>query len=265
MRTLLVCLALLSFALTSHPAQAQSTAASTSTHFVKLGKSNTTYQDAEGHAINQEAFAKATRAGRHFSMKLSNDHKRVALKLLAPGASTGGGIIIASKSNIDMGKPLPRFSLPVVSGGKANSASIQGATTLVDFFFSKCVGCIEELPALNAYAASHPHMHFLAITYDAADTAKAFVNKRHFTWPVAYDGQTYLNQLKISVYPTLVLLDANGDARAIHIGSLPFDSPPPLDGKLATPDVEAIKASQLKWLDHWVGQHMASSAMGQRP
>ncbi|HET7299280.1 MAG TPA: TlpA disulfide reductase family protein [Oleiagrimonas sp.] len=184
--------------------------------------------------------------------------------LHAPGANAGGGIIIASELNIDMGKPLPRFSLPLVSGGKADPASVKGATTLVDFFFSGCVGCIEELPALNAFASNHPHMHFLAITYDDADTAKAFVNKRHFAWPVAYDGQAYLNRLKVSVYPTLLLLDANGDVRGMHIG-MPSDSPPSSDGKLAMPDVKAIKTSQVKWLNHWVGQHMASNSSSQRP
>ncbi|HET6586453.1 MAG TPA: TlpA disulfide reductase family protein [Oleiagrimonas sp.] len=199
------------------------------------------------------------------STAASTSTRHSVLKLLVPGTSVGGGIIIALKPNIDMGKPLPRFSLPLVSGGKTNPASIKGATTLVDFFFSGCAGCIEELPALNAYAASHPHMHFLAITYDDANTAKIFVNKRHFAWPVAYNGQAYLDQLKVSVYPTLLLLDANGDVRAMHIGSMPFDSPPPSNGKLAMPDVKAIKTSQVKWLDHWVGQHMASSTSTQRP
>lgn len=277
MHSLFTGLFLIPLALACHPVQAQSSshtvvkAMSNTPHGTRLAKPKATYRNAKGHTISQAEFAKAMKNGQHFGMKPSADGKRITITLLPAGSSGGIDPSNMPKPNIAIGGAMPPFELPTLGGGKANPASLAGATTLVDLFFAECVGCIEELPALNAYAAAHPNMHFLAITFDDAKTAKSFVDKRHFNWPVAYNGSDYLDKrLKVHSYPTLFLLDARGRLLAMRSGSLPIQTIKVMDAHAAAakgvlPDAAVNKKAQLKWLDQWVGQHMASSTLSQRP
>lgn len=77
------------------------------------------------------------------------------------------------------------------------------------------------MPALNAYAAQHPDLHALAITFDDAKTAHTSVDKRHFRWPVAYGGQALMDKLQVRDYPTLPLLDTQGRQLATRSGGIP--------------------------------------------
>jgi peroxiredoxin len=216
------------------------------------------YHDSDGHAISADAFMQSVKKDkRHFRIKTDPEHGRADFTLLAKGATSGGAMSISlPKPDIKTGQPLPAFTLATVAGAKATNATLKGKPTLVDFFFATCIGCIEELPAINTYAASHPGMHFLAITFDDADTAKRFVTKRRFQWPVAYAGQPLIDKLGIRAFPTLLLLDANGRLRATHVGSLPVNFKPASNASTRdTPDAATTKRTQLKWLTHWVQAH----------
>lgn len=269
MRTLVAILVLGALALVCAPTFAQATAASSAAPHATTGfhitgfHGKTVYRDAKGKPISAADFTHAvTSGGRSFSPKLSADHKTLTMSLLPKGDSGGKSFMRIASPKLTVGQPLPAFTLPLTHGGKVSSTALRGAPTLVDFFFADCVACIEELPAMNAYIAQHPEMHFLAITYDDAKTATAFVAKRHFAWPVAYAGQAYVDKLSVRAYPTLLLLDAKGRLLAMHMGGIPIETASigaalGLSGTDPTTDAKAEK-SQHAWLEHWVKQGLAS-------
>lgn len=268
MRTLVSTVLLGSLTLAGAPAFAQATAASSPAPHAAAGihiagfHGKMMYRDAKGKPISADAFAQAvTRDGRGFSPKLSADQKTLTMSLLPKDDTGGKRFTRIGSPKLTVGKPLPSFTLPLIDGGKANDGALRGAPTLVDFFFADCIACIQELPAMNTYIAQHPKMHFLAITYDDAKTAKAFVSKHHFVWPVAYAGQSYVDRLNIRAYPTLLLLDANGRLLATHMGGIPIATMSigaalGLSGTTATNDAKATN-SQRAWLAHWVKQGLA--------
>ncbi len=260
MRHLITLSAIATLALVASSAQAQTVGASSSSPARQIiqqlmgakGASITpTYKDAKGHAITEQAFNAAVKQGRTFSVDHGGDNFQFTL--LAPGAKAGSDAKAAA-SSLKVGQALPGFQLPLVQGGQAHAAALDGRPTLVDFFFADCIGCIEELPALNAYMAKHPDMHFLAITFDDAKTAKAFVEQRHFAWPVAYDGKPVFKQLEIHAAPTMLLLDAKGRFLASHTGSIPVSVNASAKQAPSTPSASDTKTVQLKWLSHWVDQ-----------
>lgn len=261
--------AMFTLALLGNVAQAQSAAASSSPHASSIhvkGPHGTPmtpiYQDAKGGVIDEQSFVKATQQGRHFNIKPSGTGNTMILALLPAGAKGGNHLTSTRNPGLRIGKPMPAFTLRTVGGGRISKSMLAGKATLVDFFFADCVACIEELPALNAYASQHPDMHFLAITFDDAGTAKAFVKDRHFTWLVAYNGKPLVDKLAITSFPTLLLLDRNGRLLASNSGSIPVSiTQPPASSATPSPSVPSAsvtKNAQLQWLDHWVNEHRAA-------
>jgi hypothetical protein len=107
-------------------------------------------------------------------------------------------------------------------------------------------------------------MHFLAITFDDAEIAKAFVKERRFTWPVAYNGKPLVDKLAITSFPTMLLLDRNGRLLASNSGSIPVSiTLPPAssaESQPSEPSARVTKEAQLQWLNHWVNENLVAHA-----
>jgi peroxiredoxin len=70
--------------------------------------------------------------------------------------------------------------------------------------------CIREVATLNQFAASHPEINSLAITFDSPAIAREFSKKYGLDWKVAADAQGYINAVAVTSYPTLLVANANG-------------------------------------------------------
>lgn len=203
------------------------------------------YHDTDGKQIDAATFAKAIKSGSAYSPAIDPAKKIVTLTLQT-AASAGNGLAIR------VGQTLPGFHLPTLDHNVASPDMLVGKPTLVDFFFADCVACIEELPALNAYAAKHPEMNFLAVTFDDAKTARDFVRQRHFGWPVAYDGKPLVEKLGMQDFPTMLLLDAEGNLLTSYSGSMPIEVQQTGNSPVAEPGKAESQKLQLQWLVHWV-------------
>ena len=70
--------------------------------------------------------------------------------------------------------------------------------------------CIKEAPVLSAYRRRHAEFNYLAVTPDSAEVAKRFVEERKLDWPVAYDGKPFIDAMKVTGFPTYLLVAADG-------------------------------------------------------
>ena len=105
---------------------------------------------------------------------------------------------------------LPPFDLKDLDGKRVTAASLKGKPTLINFFFSTCVPCILEVKPLNGFAAQRPQINFLAVTFDEADVARAFVNRFDFRWRIVPDARDFVDRVRVKNYPMMALFDANG-------------------------------------------------------
>lgn len=87
-------------------------------------------------------------------------------------------------------------------------------------------------------------MNFVAITFDDAQTARGFVNRRGLTWNVLYDAQSLTDTLGIGIYPTLMLVDPSGRVAGAAVGMTMSDDP----------------AKRLADLDGWIIQWKRASS-----
>lgn len=213
------------------------------------------YRDADGKRIDAATFTKAIETGSDFTPTLDTGKKALTLTLKS-GKATGDDL------TIHVGQTLPYFHLPTVDHSYISPSQVAGKPVLVDFFFATCIACIEELPALNAYAKEHPEMQVLAVTFDDEKTAQDFVRARNFRWPVAYEGKAVVAHLGVSQYPTMLLFGAKGRLLASHTGSIPVQFSRSSNGPDVQPSKDTVKKSQLHWLNNWAAGALAQTELG---
>jgi thiol-disulfide isomerase/thioredoxin len=105
---------------------------------------------------------------------------------------------------------LPPFALRDLAGKPIDAASLKGRPTLINFYFAECKPCILEVSPLNKFAASRRDLNFIAMTFDDASVARAFVDRYKFRWRVVPEARSLIDRIRVKSYPTMALFDANG-------------------------------------------------------
>jgi hypothetical protein len=143
---------------------------------------------------------------------------------------------------------LPPFELRDLAAKHLNAASLKGKPTLINFYFAACVPCIREVDPLNRFAAGRPGMNFLAMTFDEAEVARAFVVRYHFHWRVVPDAREFIDRMRVKQYPMMALFDETGRLLGLRGGG-------------ARDDLEAAAvAPQLaRWVDGLLRASKAAS------
>lgn len=160
------------------------------------------YRDENSKEITAGQFTKRTQEeGASFEMK-RNEAAGTATLTLKPR--------LTPASEVGSITQLPPLDLHDLFGRRVRNLDLAGRPTLINFFFETCVPCIKEAPVLNLYRRRHMEFNYLAITPDNAEAARRFVQKRNFDWPVAYDGQPFIDAMKVTGYPTYILVSSDG-------------------------------------------------------
>jgi peroxiredoxin len=105
---------------------------------------------------------------------------------------------------------LPALEARDLTGRPVRNLHLDGRHTLLSFYFSGCVPCIQEVPALNAYREAHPELNYVAITFDPAVDARRFVSERKLNWPVIADAGHFLNAAGVRSFPGYMLVAPDG-------------------------------------------------------
>lgn len=174
------------------------------------------YQGDDGTEISSTEFLKLVSSGRKFAIiKMIQTHTAILSidplgkkDMLAPDLEL----------SIQVGEDMPTTSLPDLGGVARRVGGAGGKPVLVSFFFAECAPCVQEVPDLNAFARAHSDVDVVAVTFDAAADAKAFVAKYGLIWPVLADAQDYIDKIGLKTYPTLALVSSHGKLVALKTG-----------------------------------------------
>lgn len=194
----------------------------------------------------------AEMAARPFNIIKDTVHHRATLKLESDEAIARSKQAARRASALPMqGQPFPAFHASTIDGKPISLASLRGKPFVVNFFFALCAPCIAETPVLSQFHAAHPRIPVVAFTFDDAKTAREFARAQHFNWPVVAAQDALAKDARVDVYPTLMLVNAEGVVtKAAHSDSLRTNA-----GPLSLADLE-------RWASP--DSSLTSGAAGQR-
>lgn len=119
-----------------------------------------------------------------------------------------------------LNKPAPDFTLTDIKGKQWTLAALKGKTVVLNFWFTTCPGCIQEMPELNALqkSFSKSEVVFLAPGLDDATSIKRFVKSHPFAYTLLPKAEDLSSIYHISAYPTSMVLDPQGIIRFQQVG-----------------------------------------------
>lgn len=173
-----------------------------------------TYADKDGRPMEAAQFFAGMAAGHEISVVKDSDARTAKVVL----GATFDPSATPPESGVTIGQPLPPFSLRTLSGDTIDKAALLGRPTLLSFHFAECVPCIREIPMLNTFARDNDGFNLFAVTFDDVATSKSFVDAHALAWPVLPDAQSFIDGVGVKTYPTMVLVDAAGNVRAVEFG-----------------------------------------------
>ena len=126
-------------------------------------------------------------------------------------------------------QPTPAFSATDLSGKVWRLSDLRGKAVLLNFWASWCEPCRAEMPALQALAQSHgpDQLLVLAVNFkESAATVQRYVQRTDLQLPVLLDPEGLLaRQWGVRVFPTTVLIGADGRVRSVVRGELDWSGP----------------------------------------
>ena len=121
-------------------------------------------------------------------------------------------------------KAFPKFDLNTLTSKNFSSEQLKGKPTMINFWFTRCAPCIDEMPVLNEIAEKYKSdFNFIAITYEKQEDVKNFLKKRSFNFKHLVNAKNFIGQLGIQSYPMNLFLDENGILKYVK-GGIPYES-----------------------------------------
>ena len=122
--------------------------------------------------------------------------------------------------------PAPDFELADLSGQAVRLADLRGHPVVVNFWATWCGPCRLEMPLLQKYADRYPQdLRILAVNDgEATANIQKFVDELSLRFDVLLDpAEKVTNLYRVRAFPSTFFLDADGNVRFQHIGTLNED------------------------------------------
>ena len=98
---------------------------------------------------------------------------------------------------------------------------------LLNFWWSQCAPCIEELPSLLQLHHDDPNLVVLAVSIDEdPDSYSSFIRRRHVDLITVRDpDQTAAKLFHTDMWPETYVIDRNGIIRRKFVGATDWSDP----------------------------------------
>ncbi|GAB2698683.1 hypothetical protein GCM10027037_23760 [Mucilaginibacter koreensis] len=119
-----------------------------------------------------------------------------------------------------LNKPAPDFTLTDVKGKQWKLSALKGKTVVLNFWFTTCTGCVQEMPELNKLEKSYTNNNvvFLAPGLDDAKAINHFLKNHPFNYTLLPKAKTVSELYHVNTYPTSMVIDPEGIIRFQQVG-----------------------------------------------
>ncbi len=124
-----------------------------------------------------------------------------------------------AKYNKFLNTKFPSYELQGLDGQKRDLSIAAGKPVVINFWFTRCPPCVEEMPALNELKAKYgDKVDFVAVTFDDRQKVNSFLTKHPFTFDHYTDSKKLIDKLDIDTFPVSFFLDKSGTIKKILPG-----------------------------------------------
>ncbi len=117
-----------------------------------------------------------------------------------------------------LNKKLPSTALTTMGGKQIDLSKIEKPTVL-NFWFTSCKPCIDEMPVLNELKLKYENeVDFIAITHEGEDKTKPFFDKHTFNFEHIIGAKGFAEELGIQSCPKNIFIDRNGIVKMVEDG-----------------------------------------------
>lgn len=121
-----------------------------------------------------------------------------------------------------IGREFPLNGLRTIDGEPVDMEKLKGKPTLINFWFTACKPCIEEMPVLNELQSRFSDsVNFIAVTYESTKKVKPFLQQKTFGFTHVTGAKKLIDSLKMIHFPTTVFLDKDGRVVSVE-GGIPY-------------------------------------------
>jgi peroxiredoxin len=109
-------------------------------------------------------------------------------------------------------KPAADFNLTDLHGRQWSLKSLRGKVVVVNFWYTACPPCLEEMPQLNEVTKMYTpdKVVFLALTFDDVQKVQAFIKIHEFSYTILPGSKAIDQQYKVSGWPTSLVINKKG-------------------------------------------------------
>jgi peptide/nickel transport system substrate-binding protein len=141
--------------------------------------------------------------------------------------------------------PAPPVSLANLDGGRFSIERQKGRLTYLDFWATWCEPCQQSIPLIQRFARRHPEVDVVSIDVgEPLGVVRSFA-RTHPMKRIALDpDQTAASAFGVADFPTMVVIDAQGNERAKWIG---FN--PEIEAQMAQAETSFRAHKAVSWIE----------------
>jgi thiol-disulfide isomerase/thioredoxin len=125
---------------------------------------------------------------------------------------------------LPIGSEAPEFASETVDGGSFSLGDAGGdEATMLVFFATWCPHCQHEAPIISELESRYEDLQVVMVGIDRRDDpgkVRGFVKNYGIEGPALYEP-SLASTYRVSGYPTIYVLDGNGEVKAAHSGEAP--------------------------------------------
>jgi thiol-disulfide isomerase/thioredoxin len=149
---------------------------------------------------------------------ISTAVNRVAMIVKTPG-------ILPEDEQVILPEEAYQWNLVSDGGERYSLEDLKGEALFVNFWATWCPPCVAELPEIEkAYQKHGDQVNFLLVTNQEPEVVSAFLEKRGYDIPVAYQASALPSAFSHRSIPTTYLISRSGKVLARKTGAINWDS-----------------------------------------
>jgi peroxiredoxin len=188
--------------------------------FFSLSDTTLTFKNHEGKVLTKDEVKELMKGV--FSIHQQNTDGKKVITILP----SGNGEVALRQAKLEafrnslLNKPLKSFHLSDLNNKKWDSKELRGKTIVINFWFTACKPCIQEMVYLNKLVEENKDSSivFIAPAPENETQIKKFLKKYAFDYNITPSSTNFISSMNIENFPTHLVVDKEGIIRQVFVG-----------------------------------------------